>query len=432
VLDLSKIEAGRMTLHLTPVDLWHLLATVEDMLQERAQQKELHFDVIRTPDVPRYIQTDETKLRQVLVNLLGNAIKFTEEGEVKLEVTREILDLRFEILDLEEERQSKICNLNFKISDTGIGIAPQELEAIFQPFIQSEYSGWQIEGTGLGLAISRAFVGLMGGELHATSTVGAGSCFTFAIPVELTDASTFRPAHAPRLVMGLAPNQPTYRLLVVDDDADNRIFLTELLGSVGFEVHEAANGVEAVAQYVNFHPHLIWMDIQLPIMNGYDATGLIRENERDSALLSPPTIIIALTGHAFEEERERILAAGCDDVLLKPIKETEIFETLRRHLGVTFLYAGNGAGIGEQQVTSSLTPNALTTLPAEQLQALEQAVINGNRHAIERIVDALRPQHAPVAAMVAQLVKEFKYKEIWSMIQVIKAQAANLEERSDE
>jgi CheY-like chemotaxis protein len=186
--------------------------------------------------------------------------------------------------------------------------------------------------------------------------------------------------------------------------------------------------LEAVAQYVNFHPHLIWMDIQLPIMNGYDATELIRENEGRSASPYPPTIVIALTGHVFEEERAKILAAGCDDVLLKPIKETEIFETLHRHLGVTFLSAEDSEEIGEEQVTSRLTPEALAALPADRLQALEQAVINGNRHAIERIVDALRPQHAPVAAMVAQLVKEFKYKEIWSMIQQVNARSGTSEE----
>jgi CheY-like chemotaxis protein len=259
----------------------------------------------------------------------------------------------------------------------------------------------------------------MGGELRATSAVGAGSCFTFTIPVELADAVTIRPAHAPCRVIGLAPNQPTYRLLVVDDDADNRAFLTELLGSVGFEVHEAANGVEAVAQYVNFHPRLIWMDIQLPIMNGYDATELIREYEGHPASLYPQTIIIALTGHVFEEERAKILAAGCDDVLRKPIKEADIFETLHRHVGVEYVYAEGDRRIEGEQPVQRLTPDALATVPADLLDALEQAVIRGNRPDIEEILDALRPQYAPVAEMVARLVKEFKYKEIWSMIQHI-------------
>jgi signal transduction histidine kinase/CheY-like chemotaxis protein len=422
VLDLSKIEAGRITLNAKDFNLHRLLDDLEDMFF-LAQKKGLRLRFERADDVPQYVRTDEIKLRQVLINLLGNAIKFTEQGGVTLEVTK--------VTKVEEVpsregvgvgSQSSIVNLQFSILDTGIGIAPQELEAIFQPFIQSEYSGWQTEGTGLGLAISRAFVGLMGGELRATSTVGAGSCFTFAIPVELADAVTIRPAHAPCRVMRLAPNQPAYRLLVVDDDADNRAFLTELLGSVGFEVYEAANGVEAVAQYVNFHPHLIWMDIQLPIMNGYDTTALIRESEGCSASLYPPTIVIALTGHAFEEEREKILAAGCDDFLRKPFQEHEIFNLLQQQLGVRFVYeeeqqvAGRRSQVAGEEV---LTPEALAALPKEMVTELQQAAEALNVNTANRIIDQIHQHNAPLAEALAELVKNYRFDRLQALLEQI-------------
>ncbi|MCP5006568.1 MAG: response regulator, partial [Planctomycetes bacterium] len=211
-------------------------------------------------DVPRVVKTDERKLRQVLINLLSNAIKFTDRGRVVLRAAHS---------------DGAAPRLSFAVEDTGSGIAEAERELLFEPFGQTESGRRASEGTGLGLPISRGFVDLMGGELQARSTLGQGSTFSFEIGVE--QAADGELAAPPvRRVVGLAQGQPSYRILVAEDKPESRKLLVTLLVEVGFEVREATNGQEAVARWQEWQPHLIWLDLRMPVMNGYEAAQEIK------------------------------------------------------------------------------------------------------------------------------------------------------------
>ncbi|CAN1212839.1 hypothetical protein TUMEXPCC7403_21720 [Tumidithrix helvetica PCC 7403] len=316
ILEMARIEAGQITFTAGSFDLYELLDRLEGMFQRQAQFKDLQLKFIRSLDkLPQYIETDKSKLSQVLINLLGNAIKFTEAGSVTLRVT------------YDRDR------LFFAVEDTGSGIESSEIDTLFQPFIQSKRKDPRQEGTGLGLPISRQFVELMGGALTAESQLGVGSTFEFYIPFKPAQISS---SQITRRAIGLAPNQTKYRILVVDDLWANRQPLVKLLLLLGFEVKEAGSGEEAIALWDSWQPHLIWMDMRMPKVDGYMATSQIRTKERQQQ--KAPTKILALTASAFEEERTRVLAVGCDDFIRKPYQEKIILQKLTEHLGVQYIY----------------------------------------------------------------------------------------------
>ncbi|HSF72831.1 MAG TPA: ATP-binding protein, partial [Microcoleus sp.] len=285
VLDLSKVEAGRMTLSETNLDIHHLLAEIQDMfaLKANAQSLQLRFEC--AADVPKYIYADEFKLRQVLINLIGNALKFTFSGSVSVEVKSKQAKYPSEV-GVQITNNQQPTTITFEIKDTGVGIAADELEKLFTPFVQTA-SGQELQqGTGLGLTISRQFVRLMGGEItvisdgkaftpgiplrelseDTTALPTSGTTFKFDIPVGIADSAIQNQPYN-RRVIALAPNQPQYRILVVDDKDDNRQLLVKLLKPLGFEVQEASNGIEALEIWDSYSPHLIWMDMRMPVMD---------------------------------------------------------------------------------------------------------------------------------------------------------------------
>jgi CheY-like chemotaxis protein len=295
-----------------------LLDLIEEMLAIRAEGKGLQFTLERTADLPRYITTDDKKLRQILINLLGNAIKFTAAGNVILRVRLAAASPPL---------------IHFEVEDTGAGIAPEEMDTLFEAFVQTETGRQSQQGTGLGLPISKQFIELMGGALTVTSQIGKGTCFQFDIPVQLSDASKVGGYTVTQRVISLEPNQQAYRILVVDDRWENRQLLLKLLQPIGFQVQAASNGQEAVERWRDWYPHLIWMDMRMPVMNGYEATQVIKSHLQGQA-----TIIIALTASTLEEERAVVLSAGCDDFVRKPFAEAIIFETMAKYLGVRYRY----------------------------------------------------------------------------------------------
>jgi signal transduction histidine kinase/ActR/RegA family two-component response regulator len=356
VLEISKIESGRVQLEVAPADLPQLLKEVASLMGPRARDKGLSFALEIAPEVPRYVEMDAGKLRQVLINLLGNAIKFTSAGGVSLQarVAGQLADGRWRV--------------RFDVSDTGPGIRPKDKERIFAPFVQLDAAPAGEAGTGLGLAISRQIVGVMGGEISLISAVDQGSTFSFEIPLAALDRTSLPAVPPERRIIGLAAGQPRYRLLVAEDQPANRLLLTKLLDLTGFEVRQARTGREAVVVTQAWHPHLIWMDIRLPEMDGKEAARHIR------ALPGGDQIkIIALTAHALEEERREILAAGCNDCLRKPFREAEIFTALEQHLGVQFVREGQ-AGEAALPVASPVSAADLSRLPVPLLKNLAAAV----------------------------------------------------------
>ncbi len=434
VLDISKIETGRMTVNLTTFDLWQTLSSIEEMIRIRAEKKGVQFTAVRTPDVPRYIKTDEAKLRQVLVNLLGNAVKFTEEGNITLEIERgqlhdpEPVEGKMKKKRQDEEDQSSLVKLQCTISDTGIGIAPEEQENIFAAFERTNYAHSATEGTGLGLTFSQTYVHLLGGDIQIESEVGKGSRFWFALQVEVVGQDEVQPKTPLRKVIGLMPNQPAYRILVVEDDPESRLFLTQLLAVTGFDVREATNGEEALEHYRKWQPHLVWMDMRMPVMDGYTAIQEIRRSEEryvpptnypSNTTCHPRTLIIALTSTAFEKDRAKVLALGCDDFVRKPVKEDAIFECLSRHLGVTYRYekpAQEDLPYTTMDLHTLVTSKLLTGVPPELLTTLEEAADQLNVTRVDKVMKDLRFSNAELAKKVEAFAKEFKYKEIAKMI----------------
>jgi two-component system, sensor histidine kinase and response regulator len=321
VLEMSKIEAGQSTLKLAPLNVLNLLNSLQEMMRLKAEGKGIVLNLEQSLDIPNAIRADASKLRQVLINLFENAIKFTPQGSITLRVWQSAP---------EKKHRGTRPRLWFELADTGVGIAPEELTTIFDAFTQTK-SGRQFdEGTGLGLAISRKYVQMMGGDLTAESQVNQGTLMRFWIPilfVELPEVTAKRPR-----VMTLVPGHDTYRLLVVEDQPENRQLFVDLLQAVGFDVQAAANGEEAIAQWQSWHPHLIWMDMQMPIMDGSTTAKYIKTH----APADNSPVIIALTAYAWGQDRAKALACGCDDFISKPFNSEAIWAKLTQHLGVQF------------------------------------------------------------------------------------------------
>jgi signal transduction histidine kinase/DNA-binding response OmpR family regulator len=315
VLDFSRIESGQLDLQTTACNLPKLLTSVCAIVRPRADAKGLSLTLVTAPDLPRAIRVDQAKLRQVIVNLLGNATKFTDQGGVTLEVSE-----RFR------------TDLVFTIRDTGVGIPASQIEDIFDAFRQTE-AGKAVEGTGLGLAISRRLVEAMGGTLTAESEVGRGSVFTATLPLVEENEATLETADESRQpeVVRLAPGQEV-AVLVADDRDTNRDILVRLLEGAGFTTQEAVNGQEALDTLRSGLFPLVLMDIRMPVMGGLEATRLIR---RDPTIAS--TVVIGVSASVFPDSEERIVAAGCDDFLTKPLRASELFAKIGQHMGVSFI-----------------------------------------------------------------------------------------------
>jgi signal transduction histidine kinase/CheY-like chemotaxis protein len=390
ILEISKIEAGRLVLQTAPCDLHELLDTVVEAMELRAHQRGLEVGLHAAEAVPRYVKTDPGKLRQILINLLANAVKFTEHGGV---------DLHVDVVG-EPGREAAALPLRFAVRDTGPGIASDELDRIFQPFYQTALGARSGEGTGLGLTIARQYAELLGGQLSAVSTLGKGSEFILRLPVTVAEEAI--PEAPPRRVVGIADGQPAWRVLIVEDKPDNQRLLGQLMQRVGFDPRIADNGEAAVAAFTSWHPDFIWMDMRMPVMDGYEATRQIR------ALPGGRLVkIAALTASAFREDREGILAAGCDDVLAKPIDEEKLYGIMERLLGVRFVYAETGAG-----AANALQALDLSCLPVDLRHELSHAARQLDVEATAALIDRIRLIDAALAGQLAALAAQFRFDRI--------------------
>jgi CheY-like chemotaxis protein len=286
------------------------------------------------------------------------------------------------------------------------------MERIFEPFVQA---GGQTntEGTGLGLAITRQYVELMGGELAVESKVGKGSVFRFEIPVEKVAVEDIEQAEPSRgQVIGLEPGQPNWRILIVEDQLENRLLLNKLLEQVGFEVREALNGQEAIEVFEEWRPHFIWMDRRMPLMDGLEATRRIKAMEGGKE-----TIIVALTASVFKEQRDEVLEAGCDDFLRKPFREVEIFDAMEKHLSVRYVYAEEQPMTTAEAAKMDLpSPEVLAALPPELLASLSKAVEEIDLKAAEQIISRIGVDNKALAKSLANLVKDFRFDTLQNLV----------------
>ncbi|MBD2187601.1 ATP-binding protein [Pseudanabaena mucicola] len=421
VLDMSKIEAGQITLNIGSFDLYYLLDTLEKMFRIKVDDKSLQLLFQRSADTPRWINTDEGKLRQILINLLSNAIKFTEHGSVHLTVELTNISehgLNPDLLATASTISVDLMALKFSVKDTGQGIPSDYLEKIFDAFEQTDIGKLSAEGTGLGLAISRRFAELMGGKITVQSKLQEGSSFDVYLPVGISAVPVPARTVDERYVIGLAPNQPEYRILVAEDRWESRHLLVKLLESVGFQVKDAENGLAAIAIWEEWQPHLIWMDMRMPIMDGYEATRRIKSHLQGQA-----TVIIALTASALEEEKVIILSAGCDDFVRKPFQETVIFDKLAEYLGVTYVYQDDCDRNAMDQDYSD--PDTLTTnlqihlpeMPDIWLQKLQQAATLADNDLIHELIKEIPSNNTVLIQSLLSLIDNFCYNQIIELTQ---------------
>ncbi|WP_036482218.1 GAF domain-containing hybrid sensor histidine kinase/response regulator [Myxosarcina sp. GI1] len=395
VLEMSKIEAGYSAVNETSFDLYSLLVELEDLLKLRAQLKQLQLSFERCQDVPQYIKTDRNKLRQILINILGNAVKFTERGSIELKVW-----LQGEML-------------YFSVEDTGPGIAAEAIDNIFTAFTQAE-AGWQSsEGSGLGLSISRVFVELMGGEITVKSKLGQGTTFTFTTPyISTAPVPSEKSPSFYGMPIALAADSSDFRILVAEDKPTNRELMIKILGSVGFQVRAVANGREAIALWESWEPHLIWMDMQMPVMNGYEASKHIK-----SFLKGQATVVIALTASVFEEERQKILAFGCDDFVRKPVRQRELFAKMAQYLGVKYIYkederSNSNRERVEQIDNVKLNAQSLEFMSIEWIEEVCRQASGGDDLRLLELVEQIPSERKKIKIALTKLIENFDFEEI--------------------
>ncbi len=400
ILDLSKIEAGRIELFPEEIPLAGFLSDATQMLQYRAEQKGVRFHYQPAPDLPSVIRTDPKRLRQVLLNLLGNAVKFTEQGQIILRI-----DYRDGILRLEVE-------------DSGPGIAEDQLERIFQPFEQTGASHYQSEGTGLGLAITRRIAERMGGTVSVRSEAGKGSCFILEAPMEAGFRQPARPsseahAQAPREITGYrvtALEQETpLRLMVVDDIADNRQLLAHLLSRYGFRVAEAESGEACLAQAPEFRPHLVLMDMRMPGRDGLETMHALHQMAGMEEL---PVIIVSAS--VFHEDRDAALAKGVADYINKPVELPELAQALARQLPLEWVYAAQSCPSGEQSAASE---DAEADYPLAWLEALKAALTLGDTRGLRQLLANREAQGEIVPQTLRDWLDGYQYERILEWIE---------------
>ncbi|MBP0019827.1 MAG: response regulator [Cyanobacteria bacterium SBLK] len=431
VLDLSKIEAQKMKLMARDFHLPSFLLGITEILRIRAEQKGIEFHYFPDRALPEGIHADDKRLRQVLLNLLGNAIKFTDIGSVTFSVTispspvTSYTPPSFPPLQRgvrgenqhfgKAQRKQPITNnkIRFQIKDTGIGMTPEQMEKIFMPFEQAGGRAHREEGTGLGLTICTKIVSMMDSTIHVTSTPHAGSTFGFEIDVPLATEW----AHS--LTMGergkiIGYSGDRRKLLIVDDRTVNRSVLREVLTPLGFELREAENGREAIAHLQNFQPDLIVTDLAMPEIDGFELVRYLR-NEGSSTLAS--TVVIASSASVSNADRYEAIAVGCNDFLPKPVEMDKLFVYLQKYLHLSWSYA-------EKTAISAPTISDLEEIdlapPSEWLARLERAAKIGDIEEIElqtRHLKQAEPQYAAFCDRLLQLTEEFDERGILKLIQ---------------
>lgn len=445
VLEMSKIEAGRVSLNFKNCDLMSVLDSIQEMFLLKVESKGLKLRVDKALDLPPYIRTDESRLRQVLINVLTNALKFTEQGSVALKVYRkplispDLIPTSDDINTVAEENQPNIY-LCIDVEDTGVGISESEMGNLFETFTQASAGRNATEGAGLGLAICQHCIELMGGNILIDSQEGQGTTVQIQVPVMATQTKSVDHLDVP-MVLNLAPGHPPVRMLVVEDNPENAQIVIDLMTSVGFDVQSVVNGQQAVACWQTWQPHVVLMDWQMPIMNGYEATQTIRSLETQIlSTMSPKTsqdaiihssapsslnntIIIALTASVFEDTKQECYEAGCDDFLRKPYQQSVLFEMLAQHLNLQYLYDECPQNTHTLPTSSSQNkPQGdieyqLSQLPKQWLVKLHQAAIELDEEQMSQQFVEITADYPYLATHLTKLFQNLQFDQIVNLAQ---------------
>ncbi|MDJ0555800.1 MAG: CHASE2 domain-containing protein [Microcoleaceae cyanobacterium MO_207.B10] len=395
ILDLSKIEAGKMELHPTDVYLPALLRSVVEICQIKAEMKGISFVYEKDAELPKNVRIDEKRLRQVLINLLGNGIKFTEKGVVKLKVNRRKNDL-----------------IRFEIQDTGIGMTPEQSQRLFNPFEQVGEGKFQSEGTGLGLAISQKIVQLMGDQIRFHSEYGVGSVFWFDVNLlSIDDMSIKKPLHSNGEIVGIKDTPP--KILIVDNQSDSRSVIVNLLQPLGFELLEASNGEEGLEKIEQFQPQLVITDLSMRIMDGFEMMQKVRGSHQQNLIL------IASSASVFPSDRHRCFEAGANVFLPKPVSANDLFKILETYLNVEWVYEADQE-LEKLSVSSQETKSEMIPPPASELEILYELAMKGHIKGVinhGKIVEQLDNKYVPFARHLLQLANSFREQDIINLLE---------------
>jgi PAS domain S-box-containing protein len=377
VLEIAKIEAGKQQLDIAIFNLHELIAEVSDMMRVRAQQKGVQLELDQSSELPRLIWGDKSRLRQILVNLVSNAVRFTEQGCVTIRL---------------RSRHNAHHHLLIEVEDTGPGISKKDQRRLFKPFEQLSAGSTSPGGTGLGLAIVRQFVQLMKGEIGVESEPGKGALFRVELPLNKADKAEVDrfSSMGQGKVSGLAPGQPLYRILIAEDQRENQLLLSKLMTDLGLEVKVAENGEKCVQLFQQWQPHLIWMDWRMPLMDGEEATRQIRKLPHGDQVK-----IVAVTASALKEQEAALRASGMDDYISKPYRLDEIYHSLEKQLGLRWEYAK----------AESESEAVMVTPSSEQLQELYQLADVGQIFEIQEIASRLQEEDEAYIPFARQLLK---------------------------
>jgi PAS domain S-box-containing protein len=395
VLEMSKIEAGRVSVNLAAFDLRGMMADLTGMFRLRTEAKNLRFEVKVDDGVPDRLVSDERKLRQILINLLGNAIKFTEHGFVSMRVWTEPHD-------------GAGSRLLIDVEDSGPGIATGDRERIFNPFEQAA-AGTRAGGTGLGLAISRQFARLLGGDVTVSSETGRGSCFHVVVAFGNSESATHDVTSPASRVIGIKPSGTAHRILVVDDQPENRKLMSQILEAVGYQVMEAKDGAEAVTLFSNWKPHAVLMDMLMPKVGGAEAIRQIRVLPE-----GPRTFILAVSASAFAENREEARSAGADDFLSKPFHDSDLLERLRVRLGVEYISAPMASPRTPGPITRRNAAHRVLSaqIPDGLREQLHTAALHADYDRLMSLANELATIDADAARYLRQTVERFDYQQL--------------------
>jgi len=397
ILELSKVEAGRVVVNPTNVDLHALFTDLQMLFKERAQAKRLQFICEIADDLPQYVFVDEGKLRQIFVNLIGNAIKFTEEGGIAVRTKTEIID-------------DETSKLTVEIQDSGPGIPENELDKLFKHFEQTSSGINKGSGTGLGLALSRELAIILGGNITVASEIGKGSIFTFQVDIKQGNPEAIEKNTSKR-VIGIENGKESFRILVVDDKDENLKVAIDLLDLVGFETKEAINGLEAIEKFEQWNPHLILMDMRMPVMDGYEATRKIKSTEKGKQ-----TPVVALTASAFEDERKKIESLGMQGYIRKPFRENELFGVVGKILDIKYIYED------EMQATSLFRSNLelgageMAQLPADLIAKMKDALAVADLDLLIELIESIDPVNSELAQQLLALAKNYDYENLQQLL----------------
>ncbi|MDM8527562.1 PAS domain S-box protein [Anaerolineales bacterium HSG24] len=425
VLDLAKIESGKIELYVTDFNLPSLLNGVSEIIKIRAEHKDISFFLEFADNLPHMVHGDERRLRQVLLNLLGNAVKFTDKGSVTLQVKSEKLMVNSE----EQEKQSQISKpsdtalkrFQFSIQDTGVGISPENLDTIFDPFEQVGEQKRQAKGTGLGLAVSKNLVELMGGQLYVSSQLNVGTQFWFELALPVVNDHSGITQVTRQLIIGIEEEPP--KILVVDDDSDNRAVLVDLLSPLGFIIKQANNGHEGLETAMKWQPDVIITDLIMPQMNGFELIRCLRQ----SPVLNEK-IIITTSASVYEEDKEKSLNVGSNAFLPKPIQIKTLLEKLQQLLNLTWIHEDKKNE--EETTTENGISQPMIFPPITELEQLYELSLMGDINELEEQVAILAKSDVTLKPFVTKIQVFLKNYQMGKLSNWLEEEITNIIQNS--